>query len=475
MVSDPGVLDLSFRTGLRRLNAAGRLCKVSSKVDPDLELASIVRRHDSNLAFWFERVGDHPLPLCCNVLVSHPNVLAVFGLDTHGVRACLERAIARPLPLRPVAQGACQEVVISDGINLEALFPVLHHMPKDAGKVITGGVIIAKDPETGVRNASIHRLQLVGPDRTAIKLDLGRHLRAYYEKAKARGRPLEIAAVIGADLSLTYAASMMGAQIPLDQDELAVAGGLRGAPLEVVPCRTVDLEVPAEAEFVIEAEILPDETVWEGPFLEFIGLYSEPGWAPVVRVKAVTHRRDPIYYAIIGAETRVLRKYVMEALIERAVRASVPIVTDVNLTPGGLCRFHLVMAVRKRSPQDEGLQRNAVFAAVAALKDLDLVIVVDDDIDIHNPADVEYALATRMEASQDLFLLPGARGHEYILVSEGGLRGVRTKVGIDATVPYDELPNFRRVEPLKLDLAAYEAATDPRPPGHPAFTEAPPT
>src|SRR5208282_6387524 len=141
--------------------------------------------------------------------------------------------------------------------------------------------------------------------------------------------------------------------------------------------------------------------------------------------------------------TVMLRKYVLEASLLKVLTASVPIVVDAEMTAGGLHRFHAVIQLRKTGPQHDGLQRNAILAAFGALKDLDLVIVVDEDIDIRNPADVEYAIATRMEASRDLFIVPDARGHEYIRV---GQNGIRAKVGIDATVPLEDKARFRRCE-----------------------------
>jgi 2,5-furandicarboxylate decarboxylase 1 len=157
----------------------------------------------------------------------------------------------------------------------------------------------------------------------------------------------------------------------------------------------------------------------------------------------------------------MLRKYILEAGILAQVKRAVPMVRDVEITRGGLYRFHLVISVHKNSPSDEGLQRNAIFAAIAALKDLDQVIVVDDDIDIHDPTDVEYALATRFEASQDLILMPGARGHEYVPVSD---HGIRTKVGIDATVPIERREAFSRARYAAVSLADYDATTAPREP-----------
>lgn len=452
MSTQLGALDLRFRTALARMRDAGRITGVSRKVDTHLEIAGLMKRHDGDRALLFENVIGHSMPVLGNFLASTPNVLAAFGLDLHGVREAMTRAMTTPIPPELVAEGPSQTVRITEGIDLGSLMPVMHHAPGDSGRFITSGVIIVRDPVTGVHNASYHRLQLLGGNKTCIKLDYGRHLRAAFERAQKLGQELQVAVCLGPDLSLLYAGAFMGSQMPEDADELHAAGGLQGSPLKMVKALTSDLMVPAECEMVLEARISPTETAHEGPFAEFIGYQSADGPAPVMTVDAVTHRNDPIYFAINGAgrETIHLRKYVMEASALRAIKASVPIVTDVEITPGGLHRFHLVVAVSKRSPQHDGLQRNAVLAAIAALKDLDMVTVVDDDIDIHDPVDVEYALATRMEASRDIFMIPAARGHEYVRVSD---RGMRTKVGIDATVPFADQARFARAEFGSFSLA----------------------
>jgi 2,5-furandicarboxylate decarboxylase 1 len=443
-------LDLRFRSALERLEAAGRVTHVTREVSTDLEIAGLMKRHDGDRALLFERVAGHRMKVLGNFLASPANAEAALGLDRRGIRERMRCAIAAPVAPMEVRSGPCQEVTKTSGIDLGKDLPVLRHSPGDAGRFVTAGVVIVRDPDTGVHNASYHRLQLIGPDRTAIRLDYGRHLRTAYDRAQKTGRPLPIAVCLGSDLALLYAAAFMGSQMPLDADELAAAGGLRGAPLELVRCVSQDLSVPAETEIVIEGEVTFD-TVHEGPFAEFVGYQSDAGPAPVVRVTALTHRREPIYHAINGAgrETIMLRKYVLEASALQALRAAVPIVEDVEMSPGGLYRFHLVVQVKKQRPQDEGMQRNAMLAAFSALKDLDYVIVVDDDIDIRDPVDVEYALATRFEASRDIVLIPGARGHEYIRVSNGG---IRTKLGIDATVPLGERDRFRRAEFAKVEL-----------------------
>lgn len=457
-MTQPGVLDLRFRTALARMAAAARLASVARPVDPYLEVAGLMKRHDGDQALLFENVAGATMPVLGNFLASTLNVEAAFGMDRDGIRTAMSRAITEPIAPIVVASGPAQDVQITDDIDLGSLLPVLQHAPGDSGRFITSGVVLVRDPVTGVPNASYHRLQLLGGNRTAIKLDHGRHLRAAHERAIAAGEDLPIVICLGPDISLMYAAAFMGSQMPEDADELSAAGGIQGAPLRMLRALTSDLLVPAECEIVLEARISPTEVAPEGPFAEFVGYASEDGPAPVLTVDAVTHRRDPIYFAINGAgrETIMLRKYVLEAAALRALQASVPIVTDVNLTAGGLYRFHLVIQVAKRTRQHEGLQRNAVLAAIAALKDLDYVVVVDDDIDIHDPVEVEYALATRMEASRDLFVIPDARGHEYVRVSNAGQRA---KLGIDATVPVAERDRFARAPFADVRFGPGDAVT----------------
>jgi 2,5-furandicarboxylate decarboxylase 1 len=456
MTDDLGVLDLRFRTVLQRMAAAGRVHAVARPVDPHLEVAGLMKRHDGDRALLFEQVAGASMPVLGNFLASPANVEAAFGMGRDGIRAAMARAITAPVAPEIVDAGPAQEVQITSDIDLGELLPVLQHAPGDSGRFITSGVVLVRDPVTGVPNASYHRLQLLGGNRTAIKLDHGRHLRAAHERAIAAGVDLPIVICLGTDISLMYAAAFMGSQMPEDADELAAAGGIQGSPLRMLRALTSDLLVPAECEIVLEARISPTETAPEGPFAEFVGYASEDGPAPVLTVDAVTHRRDPIYFAINGAgrETIMLRKYVLEAAALRALQAAIPIVTDVDLTAGGLYRFHLVIQVAKRTRQHEGLQRNAVLAAIAALKDLDCVIVVDDDIDIHDPVEVEYAIATRMEASRDLIVIPEARGHEYVRVSDGGRRA---KLGIDATVPVAERERFARAPFADVRLADGDA------------------
>jgi 2,5-furandicarboxylate decarboxylase 1 len=456
----PAVIDTRFRAALQRLRRAGRLRALETSADPEFEIAGMMKKLDGGPALYFPKVKGYGMPVLGNLISCRENCEAAFASDYHGIRQFVARAFGNPIAPKRVENAPVHENVLRAGqFDLGRDLPILRHTDGDNGRFITAGIVVVQDPETGVYNASYHRLQLLGPDRTAIKLDFGRHLRAAYERAQRAGKPLPIAVCIGADLAVHYTAATMGAQMPESADELAIAGGLRGEPLPVVKAVTQDMHYPAETDIVLEGVLLPSDVVREGPFGEFVGYLSPEGDAPVFQVSALCHRHQPIYHAIngVGRETIMLRKYVMEASLLKALSAAVPIVSDVEMTAGGLHRFHAVIQVKKTNPQQEGFQRNAILAAFATLKDLDLVIAVDEDINIQDPHDVEYALAMRMEASKDLFIIPGARTHEYVRVSD---HGQRAKVGIDATVPIAEKERFARAPFRTVDVGLDRFSAD---------------
>ena len=446
-------VDTGFRPALERLAADGRVRVFTGAADPHLEVAALMKKLDGQEMLLFPKVTGFDTPIVGNLLSCRENCESAFGRDFRGIRETISQALAQPMAPQVVEKAPVHEVVQTSGIDLGKTLPALFHAPKDGGRYVTSGILVAQDPETGIYNASYHRLQLIGPDTFAVKLDFGRHLRLAFERAQAQGRNLPVAICIGADLALHFTAATMGSQMPENLDELAVAGGLAGRPLSVVKAKTIDLMVPAECEYVLEGEISASEVHMEGPFGEFVGFAAPPADAPVLKVKALTRRAKPIYHAIngFGRETVMLRKYVLEASLLKVLRAAVPIVTDAEMTAGGLHRFHAILQVNKQGLHHEGLQRNAMLAAFGALKDLDMVIVVDDDIDIRDPADVEYALATRMEASGDVIVIPEARGHEYVRISRNG---VRAKLGIDATVPAGEKARFGRVSFAPVEVTA---------------------
>lgn len=451
MTLSNSVLDTRFRAALNRMAEDGRLLAYTAPADPNLEIASILKNQDGQPALMFTAVKGYDIPVVGNILSCQENCESAFGIDFRGIRTFIGRALGDPKPPVMVQNAPVQQNVHTTDIDLGRMFPILKHTAADNGRFITAGIVIVKDPDTGTYNASYHRLQ-IGKDRTGVKLDFGRHLRLAWERARAKNQPLPVVVCLGTDLALQYTAATMGSQMPENADELAVAGGLCGRPLSVVKAVTQDLLVPAETEIVLEGRMLPDVMEEEGPFGEFVGYMAPAAPSPVFEITAVTHRDNPIYPAIngYGRETIMLRKYVLEASLLKVLQSAVPIVVDAEMTAGGLHRFHAVVQVKKTTPQHDGLQRNAIMAAFGALKDLDMVIVVDDDINLRDPMDVEYALAMRMEASQDLIVVPGARGHEYVRV---GNNGIQTKLGIDATIPFAEQARFKRAafEPVTVD------------------------
>ncbi len=418
---------LSLRTWLDWLRARGELEVVSRPVSARFEVAALAHRYDGQKAVLCLHVDGHPMPVVANSATRRDLYASALGVEPRDLLDRIAGAVDAPRPCTVVERAPVQEVVVSEEVDLGALLPVPVHHERDAGPYITAGVVVARDPETGRRNASIHRLQLLGPRELGI-LILPRHLWHLYLSQEARSAPLEVAVVIGLD-PITLLASQ--AIAPLGVDELEIASALHPSPLPVVRCRSVDLEVPAEAEIVLEGIIPPAVRKLEGPFGEFPRYYGPPSEKPVVEVRTVTHRRDALYQTILpaGREHLLLGGIAREAALLRALRASVPAVTGVHLTPGGACRYHAVVSVRKRH---EGDPRTVMFATFAALPEIKHVIVVDDDIDIYDGDEVEWAIATRCQADRDVVIVPRAKGSELDPSAEGGLSA---KMGIDATVP----------------------------------------
>ncbi len=462
VLGDGDVIDTSFRSALGRLDAAGRLARVGPVMDPELEIAAVMKARDAGDALFFNNVKGHSIPVVGNVFATAEASQIATGLTLHGLRAALARGIHNDIEPEVVTNPAAQQHVWrKPDIDLANQLPVLKHAPSDGGRFVTAGVLVVRDPLTGVRNASFHRLQLLDRDRVAVKIDNGRHLGVALDHATAMGVDLPVAVCIGADVALIYAASTMGALMPPDKDELCAAGGCRGAPLPVAPGVSQDIDVPAETEIVLEGVIQAHRTALEGPFGEFVGYASPEGSSPTIDITALTTRNEPVYHAINGAgrETIVLRKHVLEVAALEAMRPVTPIVTDVSMPVGGLHRFHLVVALAPRSARDDGMGRNAALAAIGALKDLNMVVLVNDDIDPHDLTDVEYAIATRFDAADDLIVLPGMRGHEYVRTS---VAGVGTKVILDASVPFDRIEHFKRIsfgDPAASD--GFEDSGDP--------------
>lgn len=419
----------TLRAWLRRLQAEGRLAVVDRRVDPRFELAAVTRALDGRRATWFARPGDRGVPVVTGVACTRGMLAEACGTTEAGLVERLLAAEAAPRPCAPVsrAEAPVQQHVRTDGIDLLGLLPIPVHHEKDGGHHVSAGLCVVRDTVTRVQNVSIHRLQVAGPDRFTA-LILPRHTDQLYVAAEARGEPLECAIVIGADVATILASQ---SHVPFGVSELEVASALHDDPLPVVRCRTVDVDVPAGAEIVIEGRILPHVRLPEGPFGEFPRYYGPLSDKHVIDVTAITHRERPIFHDILpaGREHLLLGAVPREASLLRALRRTFPGVRAVHMTPGGSCRFHAVVSMEKRQ---EGQARNVILATLANNFDIKHVWVVDADVDVFDAEAVEWAVATRFQADRDLVLVGGAQGSRLDPSAE---EGVSAKLGFDCTVP----------------------------------------
>ena len=444
----------TLRDWLDHLAARDRLAVIRPKVALRFELAAIAKRFDGVKATLFPRPGGHAMPVISGLVSDRGWIAEAMGVEPSDVLARFQDAALNPMPWREVETAPVQEVVHRE-VNLGTL-PLPTHNEHDNGAYITAGLLIARNPSTGIQNVSIHRLQLSGPNRLGALL-LPRHTHMFFELAERAGHPLDVAIAIGVD-PLTLLSSQ--AIAPLDFDELTIAGALHGAPLAVVKCLTNEVRVPAEAEIVLEGRLLANVRETEGPFGEFPQYYGEPAKRHVIEVTAVTQRKDALFHTIVGGglEHLLLGAIPREATLLAHLRRSFPNVRDVHLARGGVCRYHLYVQIAKRQ---EGEAKNVMMGAFAGHYDVKHVIVVDEDVDIHNPAEVEWAVATRFQADRDLVIVPESQGSK---LDPSTRDGVGAKMGFDATKPLTaDAMRFKRIRVPGEEEVDIEAAVGPLP------------
>jgi 2,5-furandicarboxylate decarboxylase 1 len=448
-MSDP-VPARSLRDWLDRLAASGRLSVARPGIGLRHEAAAVANRLDGRSATLFPRPGGRPGTIVSGLVSSRAWMAEALGTSEDRLIAQFQRACAEPLPWRERETGPAQEVVHRSDIDILRILPVPTLNEHDSGPYISAGLMISRDPETGAQNVAILRCQVSGPDRIGV-LVLPRHTDNFYRKAEAAGRGLEVALVVGVDPACLLASQAI---VPLGHDELEIAGALTGAPLDVVKCLTNDVRVPATAEIVIEGRILPEVRELEGPFGEFPQYYGERAKRHVMTVDAVTHRENPIFHMIVGGglEHLLLGAIPREATILASLQRSFPGVEDVHLSLGGVGRYHLYVKLRK---SQEGEAKNVLLGAFAAHYDIKHAVVVDTDVDIHDPQEVEWAVSTRFQADRDLVVIAGSQGSK---LDPSTRDGVGAKMGLDATAPLDAPPmKFTRIRVPgedAVDLAA---------------------
>lgn len=423
----------SLRSWLRHLGDTGRLAVAKEGLGLVHELAAVAKDLDGERAVFFARPQGHAMPVVSGVLSDRAWMAEAIGLAEAELAGAYAAAVDAPVPWRQVADAPVQAVVHESPLDLAELLPIPTHSEHDSAPYITAGLLVVRNPVTGVQNVSINRCQLSGPDRLGV-LILPRHAHHYFQTAETAGEALPVALVIGAD-----PASLLASQaiLPIDHDELEVAGALHGSALEVCKCLGSDIRVPAQAEIVIEGRLLPSVREPEGPFGEFPQSYGPRSDKPVIVVDRVTHRRNPVYHTILGGglDHLLLGAIPREATLLAHLKRSFTNIVDVCFGLGGVGRYHLAIKVRKPRA---GEAKNIILAAFGGHYDVKQVVVVDGDVDIHDPLEVEWAVATRFQADRDLVVVEGALGSK--LDPSAADSGLSAKMGLDATVPPDADP-----------------------------------
>jgi 2,5-furandicarboxylate decarboxylase 1 len=419
-------METSFRGFLRVLREQDELLEISRPVDLR-NVAALVPQ--SEKAVLFTNVRGYSMPVVSGLLQSRNRLALGMGADYRGIEQKLRAAMDHPIKPRLVKKAPVKEVVrTKNQVDLYQL-PVPLFSLMDGGPMITGAVVIAEDPEYGM-NAGMYRLMVKEKNSTGIDIVTPNNLRRYAERALQKKKPLPISISIGAHPYEMIASTFKAA---LGTNELGYAGGLRGAPLKLAAGETIPTPCIADAEIVLEGEILPEGWVHpEGPFCEFNRIMGGLHLNPRVRIKAIMQRKEPIYYALhMPWENIWMSAPIYEAAALRVLREAGVIATAINVTPGGCCHWHIVAAIKKQP----GDGKNAILALLS-IADIKHVVVTDDDIDIFDPVDLEWAVATRVQADRDVVIVSNARS-KPLDPSLPPTTGIPTtaKMGIDATIP----------------------------------------
>ncbi len=424
---------MSLRGFLDRLREQGKLREVNEPLSPVYEVSAAVGKEPT----IFTNVNGWKVVM--NILGSRQLLADALGVEPDKIIQTLSSCPSDGI-VKIIADSPTKEV--SEKPDLLKL-PILTHYEGDGAPYITAGVVVSE--YEGMMNASIHRLRVIGKNRLAARLVEFRHTYNLYRKAADKGEPLPIAIVIGIDPVTLFAIST---RVPEGQ-EYSYAAALKGETLEVFECDN-GIKVP-HAEFVLEGYIHPTELADEGPFVDISGTYDIVRKQPVIYLTKIMHRRDPIYHALMPAtnEHNIMMGVPYEPLIFNEVK-KVADVRNVVMTPGGCWYFHAVVQIHKNS-DDEA--EKAIEATFAAHKSLKHVVIVDEDINIFDPNDIEFAIATRVKGDEDIYIFPNVRGSTLDPRSENG---IGTKVGIDATMDLSKRWKFeraRRPEVLEIELA----------------------
>jgi len=422
---------LSLRPFLAECEERGELLVIDEPLSTRYEIAAIIKALDGGPLLVFRNVEGHPGFKVVSNICNRRRLMRALGVEGQPVVEAYKRlleAAERPTEPRVVKSGSSAEEKVIEDPDLREL-PVLTHFEGDAGPYMTSSLVSARSPDGSVENVSVHRLLVAGKRRLVIRV-VPRHLYRLWRMAAEEGRDLGVAIAVGVHPAVILAATT---PVPFGVSEFSVANTLLGGRLELVECEEVDARAPAGAEIIIEGLMKADELAPEGPLVDITGTHDAVREQPVIEVKRILMREEPFYHAILpsGVEHKLLMGFPREAEIWRAVSKVVPAVRAVSLTMGGCGWLHAVIAIEKNV---DGDAKNAILAAFAAHPSLKHVVVVDPDVDVYDPEQVEWAIATRFRADEDLVIVRGARGSTLDPAADQET-GSTTKMGLDATIP----------------------------------------
>ena len=414
----------------------GEVIRVAEPVSIEEDVMALVleyeRRRRSPI-LMFERIAGYDMPIVCNVVASRRALAFALGVDERGLAAEYARRIKDHVKPVVVPDPPFRHRTVTGPAMDLAKLPIPRYFPGDAGRYLTAGMLVARDPDTGVETEGYHRFQLKGRDRMGVSLHSRRRMFEYQRRAESKGAALPCAIVLGLH-PLVSMGSL--AYPPADVGKFQVVGGLLGEPLQVAPCATIDLHVPASAEIVIEGEIPPGVREPEGPFGEFTGYVSRRSTEHVFVARAIAMRERPWFQSIgsgrAGDHITTLG-LIREAEIANALGRVIPNVRGVHVPLSGTSSFTAYVSIAQSRP---GEAKHVIPIVLGVDHYLKLVIVVDDDIDVFDESEVLWAVATRMQADRDLVVISGSLG--AMLDPSADDRGITAKLGIDATRPFGQ-------------------------------------
>ncbi len=434
---------MGLRSFINVLDKSGELTKIKKSVSTEFEMAGIINENNEK-PVYFENVKESSYHVVAGLVSSKDLIARSLGINKVQLLPKLLAAIENPTSPQVVEKGACQEV-IEPNVDLTNL-PIMRYTEKDGGKYIASAVSIVKDPQFG-RNMCFHRLMLKDKNHFVARIVENRGTDSALKKA---GGELEIAFCIGNSTAVLLSAATT---LPMGIDELGMANVLEKTDL--VKCKTVDLEVPADCEFVLEGKITKEKAT-EGPFLDLTGIVDRERQQPIVEIKCVTHRKNPIFQTILAGKNE--HKFLMGMPKEPTIYNEVNKVCqckDVYITPGGCSWLHAVVQIKKQNADDG---KKAITATFEGHKSLKHCVIVDEDINIYDPHDVEWAIATRFQADKNVIILSNQPGSSLDPSGDltEGKKATTAKAGFDATAPLVSTgKGFKKVDYVKVDLNKY--------------------